>query len=348
MATTVPADPSGRAPQHAIGDEEEDSQALLRRPVGNPTSTPPQANPTTAPAHSMTPSKRPGLEDEPDASVRRSEDWQYRRPPGAYSVPPGGYAAPSYGPYSSIPPWERDREQRKWDRHSDWYPEYRGPERYLDWDPASRDIRRGASLREPGVGSTYGRVPGRRSFDDEGLSTAGPPPPASHGLRRREKERRRNWDSDDEYDDEYRTRKPARRYRDDFDGEGGRRPPAPPTDRESFEEPHRLPWTKWMGSKAKGHTVAAVGEFVGTTMFLFFAFAGTQVANVGSRTADSTTTGQETGFRPDVLLYIALCFGFSLMVNVWVFFRISGGLFNPAVSANISACQIRGTADKKL
>jgi glycerol uptake facilitator-like aquaporin len=27
-----------------------------------------------------------------------------------------------------------------------------------------------------------------------------------------------------------------------------------------------------------------------------------------------------------------LAFGFSLAVTVWVFFRISGGLFNPAVS----------------
>ena len=33
-----------------------------------------------------------------------------------------------------------------------------------------------------------------------------------------------------------------------------------------------------------------------------------------------------------VLTYIALSFGFSLMVNVWIFYRISGGLFNPAVT----------------
>ena len=32
------------------------------------------------------------------------------------------------------------------------------------------------------------------------------------------------------------------------------------------------------------------------------------------------------------LLYISLCFGFSLAVNAWIFFRVSGGLFNPAVS----------------
>jgi aquaporin related protein len=67
-------------------------------------------------------------------------------------------------------------------------------------------------------------------------------------------------------------------------------------------------------------------------MFLFFAFAGTQVANIGAGDqATQSTTGEATGFNPATLLYISLCFGFSLMVNAWVFFRISGGLFNPAV-----------------
>lgn len=78
--------------------------------------------------------------------------------------------------------------------------------------------------------------------------------------------------------------------------------------------------------------VATMGEFVGTTMFLFFAFAGTQVANVGARSSANTTTNADTGFSPIVLMYIAVSFGFSLMVNVWIFFRISGGLFNPAVT----------------
>jgi aquaporin rerated protein, other eukaryote len=63
-------------------------------------------------------------------------------------------------------------------------------------------------------------------------------------------------------------------------------------------------------------------------MFLFFAFSGTQVAN-----SSTTATGSldQTPNVP-VILYIALAFGFSLTVNAWVFFRISGGLFNPAVS----------------
>ncbi|KAF2476098.1 aquaporin-like protein [Lindgomyces ingoldianus] len=114
-------------------------------------------------------------------------------------------------------------------------------------------------------------------------------------------------------------------------GDGGRR--GPPRRPASTEEVLRLPWTMWMNSSAKNHFVAFVGEFVGTTMFLFFAFSGTQVANIGSGdSSNNTTTGADTGFSPTVLQYIALVFGFSLMVNVWIFFRISGGLFNPAVT----------------
>ncbi|KAL6708843.1 hypothetical protein ACN47E_002250 [Coniothyrium glycines] len=119
---------------------------------------------------------------------------------------------------------------------------------------------------------------------------------------------------------------------------GGRGPPrgGPPP-----ESVMRLPWAIWMGSNAKNHFVAFVGEFVGTTMFLFFAFSGTQVANIGSSapSTDNTTTGESAGFSPIVLLYIALVFAFSLMVNVWVFFRISGGLFNPAVTFAMLLCR---------
>lgn len=68
------------------------------------------------------------------------------------------------------------------------------------------------------------------------------------------------------------------------------------------------------------HIVAFVGELVGTFCFLFFAFAATQIANSPRGQIDSTYIG------PDVsaLLYIALAFGFSLAVNVWIFFRITG------------------------
>lgn len=135
-------------------------------------------------------------------------------------------------------------------------------------------------------------------------------------------------------DDDYAPRRPPLRVTGNGGGDPPRRPP-------TTEDVMRLPWAMWMGSDAKNHFVAFVGEFVGTTMFLFFAFSGTQVANIGS-SADSdsnTTTGEATGFSPNVLLYIALVFSFSLMVNVWVFFRISGGLFNPAVTFAMLLCR---------
>ena len=79
----------------------------------------------------------------------------------------------------------------------------------------------------------------------------------------------------------------------------------------------------------RGHVVAVIGEFVGTLLFLFFAFAGTQVANVSSNTNTGTTVITETVQKtPQQLLYISLAFGFSLAVNAWTFFRISGGLFS--------------------
>jgi len=76
----------------------------------------------------------------------------------------------------------------------------------------------------------------------------------------------------------------------------------------------------------RNNLVAFLAEFVGTFMFLFLAFAGTQVAN-----NISTPPGPDT-YDPSILILISLSFGFSLLANVWAFYRVSGGLFNPAVS----------------
>ncbi|KAF2441524.1 aquaporin-like protein [Karstenula rhodostoma CBS 690.94] len=93
-------------------------------------------------------------------------------------------------------------------------------------------------------------------------------------------------------------------------------------------------------NKWRNELVAAAAEFAGTFMFLFFAFGGTQVANSAATASNSSTAGGSDNSitqTPDtsILLYISLIFGFSLMVNVWVFFRVSGGLFNPAVTLGL-------------
>jgi aquaporin related protein len=87
-------------------------------------------------------------------------------------------------------------------------------------------------------------------------------------------------------------------------------------------EEKRLPGFSWLPNRVRHMFISCLGEFVGTFLFLFFAFAATQVAN--TLLADSAS-------KIATLLYISLAFGFSLAVNVWIFFRISGGLFNPAV-----------------
>lgn len=93
----------------------------------------------------------------------------------------------------------------------------------------------------------------------------------------------------------------------------------------------------------KNHLLAGLAEFVGTYMFLFFSFGGTQLANSST---DAVNVDNSVAPLPNtsVLLYIALSFGFSLMVNVWVFYRISGGLFNPSVCGPA----FRFTEDHKL
>ena len=96
---------------------------------------------------------------------------------------------------------------------------------------------------------------------------------------------------------------------------------------------NRLPFLKYLPHHFRSHFVAMMGEFVGTFLFLFFAFSGTQVANTQVKPPKDSTISQAA--NPAQLLYISLCFGFSLAVNAWVFFRISGGLFNPAVTLGL-------------
>ena len=89
-----------------------------------------------------------------------------------------------------------------------------------------------------------------------------------------------------------------------------------------------IPFLKYLPITVRGHFIAMMGEFAGTFMFLLFALGGTNSVNTAPLQGQPT----ELNADPAKLLFISLCFGMSLAVNAWVFFRISGGLFNPAVS----------------
>jgi aquaporin related protein len=88
-----------------------------------------------------------------------------------------------------------------------------------------------------------------------------------------------------------------------------------------------------MPDGARSHVVATIGEFLGTMLFFILAFGGVEVGGASSNSdqKEGVSTKPPT-HTPGQLLYVALSAGFSLVVCVWTFFRISGGLFNPAVS----------------
>ena len=70
-----------------------------------------------------------------------------------------------------------------------------------------------------------------------------------------------------------------------------------------------------------------LGEFCGTFMFLLLSF-------IGAQTALNTNSPSDKGapLQPFSLLYIAASFASALTINVWIFYRVTGGMFNPAVS----------------
>ncbi|EEU37476.1 uncharacterized protein NECHADRAFT_51592 [Fusarium vanettenii 77-13-4] len=78
------------------------------------------------------------------------------------------------------------------------------------------------------------------------------------------------------------------------------------------------------------HLVAASGEFVGTFFFLYFGYAGNLMAAL-----QAPDTAPNGGLASTTDIWIAVSYGFSLLVNAWAFYRISGGLFNPAVSLGL-------------
>jgi len=78
------------------------------------------------------------------------------------------------------------------------------------------------------------------------------------------------------------------------------------------------------------HFVAAAGEFVGTFLFLFTGYL-IHAMSVGFA-PESATGGGNTN---QTVVFIALGYGFSLLVAAWVLYRVSGGLFNPAITLGL-------------
>ncbi|KAG8163549.1 hypothetical protein KVR01_006846 [Diaporthe batatas] len=84
-------------------------------------------------------------------------------------------------------------------------------------------------------------------------------------------------------------------------------------------------------SPLSAHLTAASGEFVGTFLFLWIGYSGQTV--VFSR---ASAQAMEGGLGSETVVFTALVYGLSLLVNAWAFYRISGGLFNPAVSLGLT------------
>lgn len=79
-----------------------------------------------------------------------------------------------------------------------------------------------------------------------------------------------------------------------------------------------------------------LSEFVGTFLFMFIGIVGNSaVDNMAAR--EVQVGGGSVEADPAKGMYVALVWGLSIIVNAWAFFRISGGLFNPAVSAAMVA-----------
>lgn len=88
-----------------------------------------------------------------------------------------------------------------------------------------------------------------------------------------------------------------------------------------LERRHSIP------SPARNIFIVISGEFCGTFMFLLLSFLGAQTA---LNTNDPSNRNEP--LLAFSLMYIAASFGTALAVNVWIFYRVTGGMFNPAVS----------------
>ncbi|OQO01769.1 hypothetical protein B0A51_18935, partial [Rachicladosporium sp. CCFEE 5018] len=85
-------------------------------------------------------------------------------------------------------------------------------------------------------------------------------------------------------------------------------------------------------SALQTHFVAMSGVFIGTFMFLLLAHSG-HIMSVDQ--ADST--GANGTKSAATVIYISLSYGSALLIAICAMYRISGGLFNPAVTLALMA-----------
>ncbi|TQS36976.1 hypothetical protein Golomagni_02565 [Golovinomyces magnicellulatus] len=80
----------------------------------------------------------------------------------------------------------------------------------------------------------------------------------------------------------------------------------------------------------RNHVIAAIGEFMGTALFLFFGFMSAQIIN---SKPDHISLESPSLLQ---LIFVAVGFGVSGAVNVWLFYRVSGGHLNPAITLGLA------------
>lgn len=88
-------------------------------------------------------------------------------------------------------------------------------------------------------------------------------------------------------------------------------------------------------TQARTEVKVFFGEFIGTFMFLFLAFAGTQIAITSATVNPEVTPDLNPVQEVSKLLYISFAFGAALAVNVAIFADVSGAMFNPAVTSSL-------------
>lgn len=87
-----------------------------------------------------------------------------------------------------------------------------------------------------------------------------------------------------------------------------------------------------MFSQFKMDLIAAIGEFMGTFVFLLVGLGGIQAGKTSNTDNSIATVGNSSVPNLNLLMYVSTSMGLSLLFSCWIFFRATGAAFNPNVS----------------